>query len=95
MIGADGGPPRRLTDDPAEDDNPRWSRDGRWIYFHSNRSGEDQIWKIPAEGGEAVQVTKQGGMGGVIAFESLTAGTSTTLTMLVPWKGIGNVTSGD
>ena len=38
-----------------------WSRDGRWIYFRSDWSGTDQIWKIPAEGGEAVQVTTGGG----------------------------------
>ncbi|MBE0711591.1 MAG: PD40 domain-containing protein, partial [Candidatus Aminicenantes bacterium] len=45
----------------------RWSRDGKWIYFYSDRSGRDQIYKIPAGGGEAVQVTKNGGLD---AFES-------------------------
>ena len=50
---------------PAE--VPSWSRDGRWIYFSSDRTGEDQVWKIPAEGGEAVQVTRRGGTAG---FES-------------------------
>ena len=30
-----------------------WSRDGKWIYFHSDRSGEHQVWKMPAGGGEA------------------------------------------
>ena len=44
-----------------------WSRDGKWLYFGSNRSGEDQVWKIPADGGEAVRVTRKGGVG---AFES-------------------------
>ena len=46
---------------------PNWSADGRWIYFASNRSGRWQIWRRPAEGGEAVQVTRKGG---VTAFES-------------------------
>nr|MBA3255949.1 PD40 domain-containing protein [Pyrinomonadaceae bacterium] len=46
---------------------PSWSRDGRWIYFASTRTGDHQVWKVPAEGGEAVQVTKQGGFA---AFES-------------------------
>jgi len=41
--------------------------DGRWIYFASDRTGESQVWKVPAEGGKAVQVTKQGGE---LAFES-------------------------
>lgn len=38
-----------------------WSRDGRRIYFRSDRGDRQQIWKIPAEGGEAVQVTTGGG----------------------------------
>ena len=66
VVSAEGGQPRRLTTDPAEDIVPSWSRDGRWIYFTSNRnadggSGRLQIWKMPADGGEAVQMTRQGG----------------------------------
>ncbi len=32
-IRSDGGRPVRLTTDRANDVNPNWSRDGRWIYF--------------------------------------------------------------
>jgi Tol biopolymer transport system component len=39
----------------------------RWIYFVSNRTGVRQVWKVPAEGGEPVQVTRKGGFA---AFES-------------------------
>ena len=60
-------PPAPLTKEPSEDIDPSWSRDGRWIYFGSNRSGRLQIWKMPAEGGLAVQLTKDGGFEG---FES-------------------------
>ncbi len=59
--------PRRLTTDTANDVVPSWSNDGRWIYFASNRSGTRQVWKMPAEGGPAVQVTQNGGFA---AFES-------------------------
>ena len=38
-----------------------WSRDGRWIYFHSDRTGRPEIWKIPSDGGTAEQVTRAGG----------------------------------
>jgi Tol biopolymer transport system component len=40
---------------------PSWSRDGKWVYFGSNHSGQDQVWKVPAEGGPPVQVTQHGG----------------------------------
>ena len=48
---ADGGPERRLTDDPASDMLPRWTRDGRAVIFSSERSGNWQLWKMPADGG--------------------------------------------
>ena len=40
---------------------PCYSADGRWIYFVSERSGSNQIYRIPANGGEAVQITRHGG----------------------------------
>ena len=58
---AEGGVPRQLTSNLSDDFAPSWSRDGRWIYFSSDRDGGRQIWKMPAEGGEAVQVTRGGG----------------------------------
>jgi Tol biopolymer transport system component len=65
VVDAAGGPPRRLTVNPAEDVVPGWSADGRWIYFTSNRSGDRQIWRMPADRPEgesqAVPVTRQGG----------------------------------
>jgi Tol biopolymer transport system component len=52
---------KRLTNIAADDRRASFSRDGNWIYFESNRSGSYNIWKIPASGGEAVQITKDGG----------------------------------
>jgi dipeptidyl aminopeptidase/acylaminoacyl peptidase len=43
------------------DDSPSWSRDGQSIYFRSGRSGSYEIWKIPAAGGDAVQISRNGG----------------------------------
>ena len=56
-VRADGGEPKRLTDNPAEDHVPCFSNDGRWIYFSSARSGQREIYRMPAEGGPQVQVT--------------------------------------
>ena len=53
--------PRRLTHEESRDDGPSWSHDGRYVYFTSNRDGTNQVWKAPAAGGGAVQVTKRGG----------------------------------
>jgi Tol biopolymer transport system component/DNA-binding winged helix-turn-helix (wHTH) protein len=60
-VDADGGEPTRLTAAGTGDVAPSWSHDGAWIYFASTRSGDLQIWKMPARGGTAVQVTRKGG----------------------------------
>jgi len=56
-----GGLPRALVQDRYNNPVPSWSRDGKWVYFASDRSGSWQVWKVAAEGGEPVQVTTQGG----------------------------------
>ncbi|MGA3087492.1 MAG: winged helix-turn-helix domain-containing protein [Terriglobales bacterium] len=61
LVNADGGAARPLLEDNFSNNVPRWSRDGQWIYFASNRTGEWQIWKIRKTGGSPVQVTQQGG----------------------------------
>jgi Tol biopolymer transport system component/DNA-binding winged helix-turn-helix (wHTH) protein len=61
VMSAEGGEPRRLPTGSSADFVPSWSRDGQWIYFCSTRTGDFQICKISVEGGEAIQVTKQGG----------------------------------
>ena len=51
---------RRLTSSSGIDTEPRYSPDGQWIYFTSDRGGSAQIYRIPAEGGEAQRVTFEG-----------------------------------
>ena len=54
---------------PAEDGRPFWSHDGRWLYFSSNRSGQNEIWRMPVEGGEPTQLTKEGGFYGALSHD--------------------------
>lgn len=54
---AEGAEPMRLTDAPESDSEPQWSSDGETIFFLSSRSGSSQIWRQPASGGRARQVT--------------------------------------
>jgi dipeptidyl aminopeptidase/acylaminoacyl peptidase len=46
----DRGPRSRLTFDAGHDRKPVWSPDGRTIYFLSDRSGNNDVWKRNADG---------------------------------------------
>lgn len=48
---------RRLTVKGQSSVSPRWSADGRSLYFLSARSGSMQLWNLSLAGGEATQVT--------------------------------------
>src|SRR5699024_581562 len=37
--------------------HPRWSNDGQLVYFLSAQTGSTQLWRVPAVGGTARQVT--------------------------------------
>ncbi len=46
LAATDGSGVRRLTTDEASDTQPRWSPDGRSLYFVSTRSGSAQVWRL-------------------------------------------------
>ncbi|MBZ5621205.1 MAG: hypothetical protein LAQ69_21125 [Acidobacteriia bacterium] len=67
VVDAQGGAPRRvIASAPGSHWTPSFSREGRFIYLASDYvppAGwrDRQIWKVPRSGGDAVQVTRQGG----------------------------------
>ncbi|MFT5686705.1 MAG: hypothetical protein ACI8RZ_007661, partial [Myxococcota bacterium] len=57
LMDADGIPARRLTADLAADIDPRWSIDGRTLYFSSDRTGVYNIYAVDLETERLYQVT--------------------------------------
>jgi acylaminoacyl-peptidase len=57
LVDVGGGAPRRLVASDGGASSPRWSGDGKAIYFLSGRSGSDQVWKTDITGATATQVT--------------------------------------
>jgi Tol biopolymer transport system component len=57
LVDARTGARRALTDSTALNHSPVWSPDGRWIYFVSNRDGTNDIYRIPAGGGQIERLT--------------------------------------
>lgn len=64
IVAANGGAARQLTFSERGETNPQWSPDGSLIAFTSARgaaAGDDaarpQLWILPADGGEAWQLT--------------------------------------
>ena len=64
----DGTGAHRVSDHTARDIYPRFSPDGKWIAFSSNRYGNNDVFIIPAEGGAAKQLTFHSGNDEVVGW---------------------------
>ena len=53
----DGKNIKRITANKARDVYPRFSPDGKWIAFSSDRNGNFDVFIVPSEGGNARQLT--------------------------------------
>ncbi|HXP68855.1 MAG TPA: S9 family peptidase [Candidatus Dormibacteraeota bacterium] len=60
LVSAEGGDARQITRG-GSDMRPRWSPDGKWIAFLSSRDGEQQVYWITLDGGDANRLTSLSG----------------------------------
>ncbi len=56
-----GRKPMPVVNTPAVEDQPRFSPDGKWIAYCSNRTGRREIYVQPLPSGEPVMVSVNGG----------------------------------
>ena len=59
VVPISGGEAKAITSGIAWDMQPRYSPDGRWIAFISDRSGGDNIWIMGRDGSDPKQVSKE------------------------------------
>ena len=58
-VAADGATPAvKLAASAGGANHPRWSPDGKSVYFLSTRSGSSQVWRTDASGTTATQITR-------------------------------------
>jgi tricorn protease len=64
----DGSDPHRITDNIAREVYPRFSPDGKWIAFSSDRYGNYDVFVVPAAGGAPKRLTYHTGNDEVVGW---------------------------
>jgi len=85
VMKADGSKP---TEVGAAVDNrqgsPRWSPDGKWVYFTVEERGDVPIYRLPVEGGPAERVVPATGQRGTVQSWTVAKDGSIAYTMSTP-----------
>ncbi|MBU8870858.1 MAG: DPP IV N-terminal domain-containing protein [Gemmatimonadales bacterium] len=96
----------QITDNEVFEANPIFSPDGNWILFESSAAGNMDIYRIPADGGDAEQLTFDPGFdssaswfsdGSQIVFESERSGHKKLWVLILDTEGAlpSQLTSGE
>jgi tricorn protease len=57
LASTDGGTARRLTAHPGQELFAKFSPDGEWVAFTGQYDGDEQVYVVPAAGGEPIRLT--------------------------------------
>jgi Tol biopolymer transport system component len=57
VCNADGSDSIQLTKSDKNSTNPKWSPDGQWVAFNSDRDGKNNLYVLPLKGGESEKIT--------------------------------------
>lgn len=60
LMNSSGGDLKRLTDSVGWDGSPEWAPDGKAIYFYSNRTGHERVFKMAADGSGQEPISPEG-----------------------------------
>ncbi len=69
MIDAEGRNMHALTEGEYENEVPILSRDGKAVYFASNRTGRFELWKQDIASAVSTQITQHGGFSGMESYD--------------------------
>jgi Tol biopolymer transport system component len=69
LIDSGGRNMRAITEGAYENNVPTWSRDGKSIYFSSNRTGRMELWKQDLGSGVAAQITQHGAFSAIESYD--------------------------
>jgi Periplasmic component of the Tol biopolymer transport system len=102
IANADGSNPRPILPGPSQDYNAVFSKDGKWIYFTSNRNGSADIYRVHSDGLGLEQLTNDPAFddqaspspdGKMIAFVSSRSGQADIYILNIATKKVTNITN--